>query len=57
MLVPLVMVQSQDHDAYATPALRGEMSGNSFLSRILGRDTDEEEARIDWAETFGMRGG
>jgi hypothetical protein len=36
--------------------LRGEMSGNSFLSRILGRDTDEEEARIDWAETFGMRG-
>jgi hypothetical protein len=56
MLVPFVGPQSQDHDAYATTALRGEMSENSFLSRILGRDTNEEEARFDWAEAFGMRG-
>lgn len=30
------------------------MYGNSFLSRILGRDADEEEARIDSVEGFGM---
>src|SRR3954466_5697629 len=31
------------------------MYANSFLSRILGRDTDEDESRIDSVETFGTR--
>lgn len=32
------------------------MSGDSFLSRILGRDMHEDEGSVDWAEAFGMRG-
>jgi hypothetical protein len=31
------------------------MNGDSFFSRILGRDVDEDEGRIDSAEAFGMR--
>jgi hypothetical protein len=30
------------------------MYGNSFLARILGRDVDEDETRIDSVEGFGM---
>jgi hypothetical protein len=31
------------------------MNGDSFFSRILGRDVDEDEGRIDSAEAFGTR--
>jgi hypothetical protein len=31
------------------------MNGDSFFSRILGRDVDEDEGRIDAAEAFGTR--
>jgi hypothetical protein len=31
------------------------MNGDSFFSRILGRDVDEDEGRIDAAEAYGMR--
>jgi hypothetical protein len=31
------------------------MNEDSFFSRILGRDVDEDEGRIDSAEAFGMR--
>src|SRR5215207_8125824 len=30
------------------------MNRDSFLSRMLGRDADEDEGRIDSAEAFGM---
>src|SRR4051812_25440218 len=31
------------------------MNADSFFSRMLGRDVDEDEDRIDSAEAFGMR--
>jgi hypothetical protein len=31
------------------------MNGDSFFSRMLRNDADEDEDRIDWAEAFGMR--
>jgi hypothetical protein len=35
--------------------LGGDMTENSFFSRILGRDAEEDESGIDWAEAFGTR--